>query len=830
MGSGEDDDFVNNDVEAFPEDEDDAVDFGWQDDRKLSGRRKMTAHKKKAKPGSFETMGLSDGIMRSIRRKGYRLPTPIQRKAMPHIMQGLDVVGMARTGSGKTAAFVIPLIERLKAHAEGLGARAVILSPTRELALQTHKVVRELSKHTDLRIAALVGGDSMEAQFAELATHPDVLVVTPGRLVHHLEEVQGFGLKNVEYMVFDEADRLFEMGFADQLKVILSKASPHRQTLLFSATLPKALAEFARAGLKEPELVRLDAETRISPDLSLAFFTVRHGDKAAALLFLLHEVLPVDQPTVVFTSTRHHVEWLSILLGLEGIPAAFIHGHMDQSARKIQLAKFRAGKVPLLIVTDVAARGLDIPLIDNVINYDFPPNPKLFVHRTGRAARAGRTGSAYSLIARDEVPYLLDLHLFLSRPIEPAPVAGIAQAAASLDASSSIFGSFPQAALDDNIEHLRFLVESNADLQGAAHAADNAFKLYKRTRPAAAPESVRRAKIMPREGMHPVLAAALPSNALGGLEAQEGLADITARLKRYRPSATVFEAEVASARKGEGAGTAATPGIIAAASHERRVDVMKEKRLAHAKVIQKSSNNTFEEQEMICDASSMQAAARQSVVLPGPSGSRFREKGFFISHMPKDNVDKEVEKFYSIASADGLQGAVLDLTAEDASGQRTQRANYHWDKRSKNYIKLQPGEMVKAGKRVTASKKLKTSKEGTGLYAKWAKKNKVHVAPGQHRDDESSKAAALSNALTGRFKRGGRGWVNPLKQQHGADKFEKKKTQHNNNKRQATDELKNPDQVRKQRKLESKRKERHSIGSGQRGGNSKGRGRGGKRR
>ena len=165
-------------------------------------------------------MGLTENVTRGIKRKGYRLPTPIQRKTIPLILQGLDVVGMARTGSGKTAAFVIPLLDKLGAHAPGTGARAVVLSPTRELALQTTKVVTDLGRYTDLRTACLVGGDSMETQFAELAAFPDTIVATPGRLMHHLKEIEGFTLSSVSYAVFDEADRLFEMGFAEQLREV----------------------------------------------------------------------------------------------------------------------------------------------------------------------------------------------------------------------------------------------------------------------------------------------------------------------------------------------------------------------------------------------------------------------------------------------------------------------------------------------------------------------------------------------------------------------------------------------------------------------------------
>jgi len=932
MGARDEDD--NNGSDGFPDANgaDPTVDFGWADDaddnddsKKLTGRRKKHAQqlKKASKPGSFENMGLTENLLKAIKRKGYRLPTPIQRRAMPLILQGLDVVGMARTGSGKTAAFVIPMVEKLKAHAPGSGARAIILSPTRELALQTHKVVRELAKLSNVRVAALVGGDSMEAQFAELAAYPDVIVATPGRLAHHLDEIDGFGLRSVEYLVFDEADRLFEMGFADQLKAILTKTSPNRQTLLFSATMPKALAEFARAGLKEAELVRLDAETKISPDLSLAFFTVRHDDKAAALLFLCKQVILSGQPTIVFASTRHHVDWLAALLKAENLACAAVHGNMDQTARKIQLAKFRAGKVPFLIVTDVAARGLDIPLLDNVINYDFPSKPKLFVHRAGRAARAGRSGTAYSILTREELPFLLDLHLFLSRPLAPAPVAGIKSAASNNNnnnnndksnaADGSIYGCFPQAALDDEVERVRYLLESDVELAGAAHAADNAFKLYKRTRPMAAPESATRAKNLPREGMHPLLAAALPSTALGGLEAQEGLADITARLKSYRPSATVFEAEVAAARKGEGAGTMATPGVIAAGMHERRVDVMKEKRATHAMIIKRATatavsvsvsahqkhaggddnvlgsllrntdDNEEEEEEDEEEEEGKkkhQKKKRKVLMLAGNDDTvaaakidRFKEQGFFLSHTPQENIvaADAAERFYAV-SGDGLQDAVLDLTAEDAAGQRAQRAQYHWDKRGKKYVKLQPGEVLKGGKRVktesgklvaqkgsgggSSSGKKGGKKEAGGIYEKWSRKTKLRIgAPGGGGGGAGSRGlpsgarepnnvAHLAGAMADRFKKGGRSWVNPLKAPKGDDGGNGDNSYGNREgKRKMSDELKSPDQVRKQRKLDDRKKEHlakrkretaftKKVGGSSRGGglSSRGGGRGGSSR
>ncbi|KAK1085956.1 ATP-dependent RNA helicase dbp10 [Friedmanniomyces endolithicus] len=246
------------------------------------------------KTGAFQSMGLNTHLLKAIARKGFTVPTPIQRKTIPLIMDRQDVVGMARTGSGKTAAFVIPMIERLKSHSAKVGARAVVLSPSRELALQTLKVIKELGKGTDLRTTLLVGGDSLEEQFGSMASNPDIIIATPGRF-EHLKVEMGLELSSVRYVVFDEADRLFEMGFAAQLTEIVHSLPASRQTLLFSATLPKSLVEFARAGLQDPKLVRLDAESKISPGLESVFLTVKRAEKEGALLHILQDI--IQMPT-----------------------------------------------------------------------------------------------------------------------------------------------------------------------------------------------------------------------------------------------------------------------------------------------------------------------------------------------------------------------------------------------------------------------------------------------------------------------------------------------------------------------------------------------------
>jgi ATP-dependent RNA helicase DDX54/DBP10 len=591
---------------------------------------------------------------------------------------------------------------------------------------------------------------------------------------------------------------------------------------------------------------------------------------------------------------------------------------MDQSARKINIAKFRAGRAGVLVVTDVAARGLDIPLLDNVVNYDFPPKPKLFVHRAGRAARAGRSGAAYSLATREELGYLLDLHLYLSRPLAPAPVRGLTEAAAAAAAGEGLsgggagadgasqYGAFPQAALDDGVEHYRALVDGSADLSSLLKASGNAMKLYVRTRPPAAPESARRARALPKEGAHPLLAAALPSDALGGLEAQGCLADFTAALRAYRPAATVFEAQVASARAGQGAGLAATPGVQAAAPHERRLEVMKLKREAHAAVIRATrdreshlaaldggggggggaaaasgrapargsddeddedddeddedhdqggySSPSDDDDDAVAGGGERAGAKRRgAAAAPGggaakrrraaaaagggePGGARFKEGGFYLSHLPSG--DPTAERFLTVGAGDALGDAVMDLTAEDAEGARKlkQSSAWHWDNKSKRYIRLQPGEAVKAGRRVRPDGSSGKKKAGpTGQYARWAKKNHLRVG-----GPASEGAGQLSSAMGDRFKNGGRGWKNPLKpgeeegggQGRGAGKGGK-----GGGGGGGRDELRSADQVRKTRKDEEKKKEHlqrrrresEARGGGRGGGSSRGGGRGGSR-
>jgi ATP-dependent RNA helicase DDX54/DBP10 len=313
--------------------------------------------KKPKKSGGFQSMGLSWQVLKSVLNSGYKIPTPIQRKAIPEILLGKDVVAMARTGSGKTAAFLIPMFQRLQKSKPNNGPRALVMSPTRELALQTFKFTKQLGKYTDLKAAVILGGDKIEDQFNTIHENPDIIIATPGRFLHIILEMN-LRLQTVEYVVFDEADRLFEMGFKEQLDEILHKLKQdNRQTLLFSATLPQSLVEFAKAGLQQPMLIRLDIESKLSENLKLAYVQCRHDDKLALLHVLLKKISIDSKQTIIFVSTRHHVEFIKDLLIDLGYSVTYVYSSLDQAARKINIAKFQNKLCDILVVTDIAARG-----------------------------------------------------------------------------------------------------------------------------------------------------------------------------------------------------------------------------------------------------------------------------------------------------------------------------------------------------------------------------------------------------------------------------------------------------------------------------------------
>jgi len=535
---------------------------------------------KKSKNGSFQSLlGLesintpdshASHIINGLNRMGYKLPTPIQRKTIPLALAGIDLVCMARTGSGKTCAFLLPLVFKLEKHNHSSGVRGIVLSPTRELAVQTFKFARDIAKFTDLNIINILGGDPIEAQFEALSSRPDIIIATPGRLMHHLREISTFKLKQVQLLIFDEADRLFEMGFAEQLNEIVRECPVERQTLLFSATMPKQLVQFSRAGLRDPQLIRLDTDSQLSTELRLAFFMTRSNEKIAAFLYLVQKIIPATQVTIVFTATRHHSELIHALLERIGISSTMVYGTMDQDARSMHLKAFRGGSIRYLIVTDLAARGIDVPLLNNVINFHFPPSPKLFIHRCGRAARQGRIGYAFSLVESEELAFVADVHAYLGRTLDICSKTGssnddgdelhavgsrgddaafmddefdtLSYTLETMSPSQVHVGVLPQDVLDRENDFLKRCLADDDELSTMYRISENGMKQYRRTRTEASRSGVKVAKALLKDSVireiHPLIVGCDPQNCGHGVVQKN---DFVRMLQTFRPSQTVFE-------------------------------------------------------------------------------------------------------------------------------------------------------------------------------------------------------------------------------------------------------------------------------------------------
>ncbi|NXC45882.1 DDX54 helicase, partial [Penelope pileata] len=689
----------------------------------------VRAQNKKKKSGGFQSMGLSYPVFKGVMKKGYKVPTPIQRKTIPAILRGRDVVAMARTGSGKTACFLLPMFERLKAPSPA-GARALVLSPTRELALQTLKFTKELGKFTGLKTALVLGGDKMEDQFAALHENPDIIIATPGRLVHVAVEMN-LKLHSVEYVVFDEADRLFELGFAEQLQEILARLPGSHQTVLFSATLPKLLVEFARAGLTEPMLIRLDVESKLSEQLKLAFFHVRGDDKAAVLLHLLRSVVKPQDQTVVFVATKHHTEYLKELLTAQGIHCTHIYSSLDQTARKINIAKFSQGKCPVLLVTDVAARGLDIPMLDNVINYSFPAKSKLFLHRVGRVARAGRSGTAYSLVAPDELPYVFDLHLFLGRPLI---LAGTRELPADAD---GVLGRVPQSLVDDEECLLLTDHEGSLELQSLRRVSDNAQKQYLRSRPGPSPESIKRVKAMDMAqlGIHPLFSARFEDAELERLKMVDSI-------KAYRSKATIFEINAtartlaSSVMRSKRRRDHALIEKFQRGQEEKRAAALEGQGLCPAPPEPKEGD----EEENLQDVFSTVVGRKRKRSRAGGDSARKkpqppaqRDEDFYIPYRPKDFESERGLSVGGEGSAFEQQaaGAVLDLMGDENHNMNRSKQLLKWDRKKKRFVG-QTGQEDKKKVRTESGRYISSSYKNN-LYEKWKQKHKV-----DEQDDEDN--------------------------------------------------------------------------------------------
>ncbi len=362
---------------------------------------------------SFDSLGLSAALLRAVSEQGYTAPTPIQAQVIPVVLAGRDVMAGAQTGTGKTAGFALPLLERLTASpAPGnrRNIRALILTPTRELAAQVAESVRTYGKHVPMRSAVIFGGVSINPQISELRRGVDIVIATPGRLLDHVQQ-RTVDLSHVEIFVLDEADRMLDMGFLPDIRRVISCLPAKRQNLLFSATFPDDIRSLANRMLHSPASIEVGQRNAPAEGIEQAVYFVDKGQKRGALSWLIGS--GNWRQVLVFTRTKHGANRLSDQLEQDGLSAVAIHGNKSQGARTRALADFKNGAVRVLVATDIAARGLDIDQLPHVVNYDLPEVPEHYVHRIGRTGRAGNDGLAISLVANDERPLLKQIERLL---------------------------------------------------------------------------------------------------------------------------------------------------------------------------------------------------------------------------------------------------------------------------------------------------------------------------------------------------------------------------------------------------------------------------------
>jgi len=364
---------------------------------------------------SFDSLGLHPNILKGIKDLGYERPTPVQQEAIPHILKGGDVIACAQTGTGKTAAFVLPILHRLlSVERKKKGVRALVIAPTRELALQSMEHLENLSRHVPLRGHAIFGGVPMYPQTRALTQGVDIISATPGRLLDHVYQGHiDFGA--LEVLVLDEADRMMDMGFLPDIQKIISLLPPKRQNLIVSATIPPDIMQLIQKICHEPVTVQIGTRQTTAAGIRHAIYPVSQDQKSELLLRLLHSGNKEMSSVIIFTRTKSRADRLAQTLDRAGIRTSVIHGDRSQMQRNRALDQFKRGRSLVLVATDVAARGIDVKDISHVINFDIPQTPEDYIHRVGRTARAETTGDAFSLVAPEEEEMITDIERVINQ-------------------------------------------------------------------------------------------------------------------------------------------------------------------------------------------------------------------------------------------------------------------------------------------------------------------------------------------------------------------------------------------------------------------------------
>ncbi len=372
----------------------------------------------------FTSLGLSENILKAIYEQGYSEPTPVQKQAVPLILEGSDVLIGSQTGTGKTAGFTWPLLQRLsKSSRDGLVVKALILTPTRELAAQVGESVKTYGKYMNLKSTIIFGGVNIKPQLKQLKAGVDIIIATPGRLLDHVNQ-KTVDLSRVEFLVLDEADRMLDMGFIHDIRKLLALLPRQRQTLLFSATFSEEIKALARGFMRTPKTVDVTRENTTVEIITQVVHPVDNKNKTS----MLTEIITSGNWTqvLVFTRTKHGANKLTDKLSIAGITASAIHGNKSQAARTKALKDFKEGSIRVLVATDIAARGLDINQLPHVVNFELPQVPEDYVHRIGRTGRAGNSGAAISLVCIDEHKLLRDIERLIKEKIPQVIIPGYA--------------------------------------------------------------------------------------------------------------------------------------------------------------------------------------------------------------------------------------------------------------------------------------------------------------------------------------------------------------------------------------------------------------------
>lgn len=614
---------------------------------------------------------LLSGSVLATAKKLYKAPTKIQQEVIPVILAKHDVIAMSKTGSGKTASFLLPLIQMLKEHSKITGCRALILSPTRDLCLQTARFFKQYADNTTLKSASIIGGEPLPPQFEALSLNPDVIIATPGRLLQIVAETS-YSLSRVEIIVIDEADQMFDLNMEEQLVGVLQLLPKERQNLLFSATIPQLLAEFTQANLKNAIVIRMDI-SELPDTLSLQFRFVPPAYKPALLINTVQKYINA----IVFVGTKHHAEFLSAVMAEMGIKAGCIYGSMDQDERSSTLAAFARGSLRILLVTDVAARGLDIEGLDLVVNYDFPTKPKIFLHRSGRAGRAGKKGHVISFITQEELPYYVG-------------------ARETLKAKNWEIRRVSNDEIANEITQFDDAIRRSHDLQVLQKGMENGEKMYVKSRPNAKPLWLSLAK---------------------DVVIQSGSNVAEEKLLKWRPKQTIFEQ---------------------ASTSQRQIDLMKQLREAHfghvkanelqqeekAEVKQETHDNDKKENE---ETEKPKVSKRKEhKAVPKKTETEPKRSKFFID--PMKALAESGERIRD-ANVSSLQEKVLDMTPEDRSGLLLLKKAKKFGKTSKKEKLIQQmASQQQAFIRNAVSQTTGTSPRGE-KYQQWVEESSRHIQP-----------------------------------------------------------------------------------------------------